>query len=129
MDPIPSSTLDKGGRSALHHAVENKDVDIIDFLLTKNDINVDVKDKKGNQTPLYIAVKNKSPQIVEMLIENGASIEHSCFGKTLHQHILEKLPGFDISGIKIKRAPMVRQDSESVMGRLAEILDIQGRDY
>ena len=115
--------MDKGGRSALHHAVDNKDVDIIDFLLSNKDINVDVKDKKGNQTPLYIAVKNKSPPIVEMLIENGASIEHLCFGKTLHQH-----SGFDISSIRIKRAPVVRQDSESVMGRLVEILDIQVRD-
>ena len=114
---------DKVGRTALHHAVENKDVDIITFLLTVREVEVDARDRKGNQTPLYLAVKNKSPQIIEMLIENGASLENICFGKTIHQHILEKLPGFDLSSIKVKRAPVVRQDSSSVLGRLAEILD------
>ena len=94
---------DKAGRTALHHAVDNKDVDIIDHLLSIRDIEVDVKDKKGGQTPLYAAVKNKSRQIMEMLIENGASIENVCFGKSIHQHILEKMPGFDLSSIRIKK--------------------------
>ena len=115
--------LNKAGRSGLHLAVEQKDVDIIDFILSQKDVNVDVKDKKGNQTPLYLAVKNKSPQLVEMLVENGASIENVCFGKTIHQHILEKLPGFDISGIKRKSAPLARQGSTSVLSRLVDILD------
>ena len=115
---------DKAGRTALHHAVDNKDVDIIDHLLSIRDIEVDVKDKKGGQTPLYAAVKNKSRQIMEMLIENGASIENVCFGKSIHQHILEKMPGFDLSSIRIKKAPIIRQDSNSVLGKLAEIIDL-----
>ena len=115
---------DKAGRTALHHAVDNKDMDIIDHLLSVRDIEVDVKDKKGSQTALYLAVKSKHPQIMEMLIENGASIDNVCFGKSIHQHILEKMPGFDISSIKIKRAPLVRQDSNSVLGKLAELIDL-----
>ena len=99
-------------------------MDIIDYLLSVRDVEVDVKDKKGSQTPLYSAVKSKHPQIMEMLIENGASIDNVCFGKSIHQHILEKMPGFDISSIRIKRAPLVRQDSNSVLGKLAEIIDV-----
>merc|ERR1719167_1080233 len=115
--------VNKGGRTALHLAADQKDIDIIDFLLKQNDTDIDAKDRKGNQTPLYLAVKNKCPQIVEMLIENGASIENICFGKTIQQHILEKLPGFDIASIKLKKAPVVRQDSTSVLERLAQIVD------
>ena len=116
--------VDKAGRTALHHAVDSKDVDIIDHLLSVRDVEVDVKDKKGSQTPLYSAVKSKHPQIMEMLIENGASLDNVCFGKSIHQHILEKMAGFDISSIRIKRAPLVRQDSNSVLGKLAEIIDL-----
>eukprot|EP00092_Neocalanus_flemingeri_P007937 GFUD01008564.1.p1 GENE.GFUD01008564.1~~GFUD01008564.1.p1 ORF type:complete len:1055 (-),score=196.84 GFUD01008564.1:189-3353(-) len=116
--------VNKAGRTGLHIAAENKDVDIIDFLIKHKDIVIDAKDRKGNQTPLYLAVKNKSPQIVEMLVENGASTETICFGKPIQQHILEKMPGFDLASIKLKKAPVVRQDSSSVLERLAQIIDI-----
>ena len=114
---------DKAGRCALHHAVDHKHVDIIDYLLSQKNIDMNVKDKKGGQTPLYLAVKNKSNQIVEILISNGASSDVQCFGKSIHQHILEKLPGFDLTNIKIVKAPIIRQDSNSVLERMAELLD------
>jgi len=115
--------VNKAGRTGLHLAADQKDVDIIDYLIKHDNIDIDAKDRKGNQTPLYLAVKNKNPQIVEMLIEYGASIDNICFGKPIQQHILEKMPGFDIASIKLKKAPVVRQDSTSVLERLAQIID------
>jgi len=116
--------VNKAGRTGLHLAADQKDVDIIDYLIKHKDTIIDAKDRKGNQTPLYLAVKNKCPQIVEMLIENGASVETICFGKPIQQHILEKMPGFDLASIKLKKAPVTRQDSVSVLDRLAQIIDI-----
>jgi len=116
--------VNKAGRTGLHLAADQRDVDIIDFFIKHKDTDIDAKDRKGNQTALYLAVKNKSPQIVEILIENGASIESICFGKPIQLHILEKMPGFDIASIKLKKAPLVRQDSTSVLERLAQIIDI-----
>jgi len=116
--------VNKAGRTGLHIAAEQKDVDIIDFFIKHKDIVIDAKDRKGNHTPLYLAVKKQCPQIVEMLIENGASTENICFGKSIQQHILEKIPGFDLASIKVKKAPVARQDSTSVLERLAQIIDI-----
>ena len=119
--------LNKVGRTALHLASEQKEVDIIHYLLNRRDIEVEVKDGKMGQTPLYLAVKARHPQIVEMLIENGASVETIVFGKTIQVHILEKLPGFDLASIKVVRAPVVRQSSGSVLETLVELVDGVGR--
>ena len=34
-------------------------------------------------------------KVVEMLLEHGGSLETTCFGKTILQHIAEKMPGFN----------------------------------
>ena len=117
----------KVGRTALHMAAEQREVDIIHYLLNRKDIDVDPKDNKGGQTPLYLAVKNKHPQIVEMLIENGASVDSVVLGKPVSVHILEKMPGFDLASIKVLRAPLVRQTSASVLESMMQLVDGAGR--
>ena len=81
------NTTNKAGRTALHLAVEQKDVDILHYLLSRRDIDIDPKDAKMNQTPLYLAVKGRHPQMVEMLVENGANVETIVFGKSIRVHI------------------------------------------
>ena len=113
---------DKMGQSGLHLAVEQGNLPIIQFLLAQKNVNVDIVDVL-DQTPLYLAVKNKSRQLVTLLLENGASLEAECDDQTIRQHILESMPGFHISGLQRKVAPVVREDSLSDLEKLAELLD------
>ena len=72
------NTTNKAGRTALHLAVEQKDVDILHYLLSRRDIDIDPKDGKMNQTPLYLAVKGRHPQMVEMLVILSHSTFRNC---------------------------------------------------
>ena len=81
------NTTNKAGRTALHLAVEQKDVDILHYLLSRRDIDVDPKDDKMNQTPLYLAVKGRHPQMVEMLVENGANVVNITFCRPIQIYL------------------------------------------
>jgi predicted PurR-regulated permease PerM len=80
----------------------------------------------GGQTALYLAVKNRSPQLVEMLVEQGASLDTTCFSKTIAAHIREKMPDLNLATLsqsRRMRAPLVKQASTSVLERLAQVVD------
>ena len=60
-------------------------------------MDVDVKDRKGGQTPLYLAIKSKCEESVKLLIGKGADLNVVCFGKSLMDHLSEKLPQVEVS--------------------------------
>ena len=64
------NTKDKDGWTALHHAVNNKNVNFVNVLLY-NDAKVDVADARG-VTPLFIAVGNGSSNIIQILLNARA---------------------------------------------------------
>ena len=58
-----------------------------------------------------------------MLVEHGASLDIVCQGKSLLFHIEEKMPDFNISSIRINRAPLVRETSMNTTERLFSLVD------
>ena len=98
---------DNKGKHLLHQAVSSRQDNIVDLMLTNDEISklIDVKDKNG-VTPLILAIKCKSFTITKKLIEAGANkniIDHH--KRTILHHavienqaeILEYLLQSDIS--------------------------------
>ena len=65
------SYLDGGGKTALHRAVENRHVKVVNMLLDAG-AKVDVVDKMA-RTPLEFAIGNKDLEIAETLLKAGAN--------------------------------------------------------
>ena len=88
-----------------------------------------MKDKKGQQTPLYLAIKANDEESVRLLIANGANLEHKVFGKSLQNHIKQKMSHVDPESIPIVRAGLAKQTSQSTMEKLVSIIeDFQNND-
>jgi hypothetical protein len=58
-----------------------------------------------------------------MLVEQGASLQHVCFNKTIRQHIMENMPELKLEGMARCRPPLAKQTSTSVLEHLAQIVD------
>lgn len=67
------NAVNKNGESVLHQAILDKDIGLIDFLLDKWGININLKTFYGD-TPLHLAFRVDSPNIIKKLIELGADI-------------------------------------------------------
>ncbi|HLP34654.1 MAG TPA: ankyrin repeat domain-containing protein [Amoebophilaceae bacterium] len=63
---------DNTGRTLLHWAVINGQLEIVERLIT-NGVDINVRDGSG-QTPLHLAVINRHFEIVQWLIEKGADV-------------------------------------------------------
>ncbi len=59
----------------------------VGFLARLKETDIDLKDKKVKGTALFCAIKAKDPDCVNILIANGADLDHKCAGKTLRDHI------------------------------------------
>ena len=66
---------DSKGRTPLHFAAHNNNVDLVKFLL-EHEANTDVSDNDGH-TPLHMAVKNHRYDNIELLLKHGANINSS----------------------------------------------------
>lgn len=65
------NSYDTNGSTALVSAIIKGYWDIVRFLLDRNDINVNLPDKKG-LTPLSAAIQRDASRIVAKLLEKGA---------------------------------------------------------
>ncbi len=114
-------SVDQSGKTALHLAVEKDKAELVQVLVD-HDCNVDAQDGLGRRTPLYIAAHNKSRNIARILLENGASTLHTCYGKTVQETIEEMLPDLDVSSINMIKKQ--RRNSRDDFGYgLKKILD------
>ena len=116
----------KNGRTALHQAVEGGHDACVDLLLSRRGIEVDVKDKKGAQTPLYLAAKAGRERMVRALVENGADVEHMCFGRTVDALIRENIVGLEPDKIPRRRAPLEKSGSAAAAEAAADMLNRAG---
>lgn len=64
--------VDKDKKTALHYAVENKNIEETEFLIKKG-ANLNIKDNEG-KTPLFYAIYEESKKIVELLLKNKADL-------------------------------------------------------
>ena len=88
-----------------------------------------MKDKKGQQTPLYLAIKANDEESVRLLIAQGANLDHKVFGKSLQNHIKQKMSHIDPESIPKLRAGLAKQTSQSTMEKLVSIIeDFQNND-
>ncbi|ATZ57220.1 hypothetical protein BCIN_14g03780 [Botrytis cinerea B05.10] len=71
-DPSGSDSL---GRTCLHHAAANGDIEVVKILLD-NSANVNAKDEEG-ETPLHWACKQQKtpPELIELLLSWGADVD------------------------------------------------------
>ncbi|XP_013396881.1 uncharacterized protein LOC106163749 [Lingula anatina] len=61
----------KSGRTILHHAVETRDIELLYYLLSQPDINLDAR-TYDNCSPLSLAMGRRYQDIATLLINNGA---------------------------------------------------------
>ncbi|KAL3860488.1 hypothetical protein ACJMK2_010611 [Sinanodonta woodiana] len=66
----------KNGRTALHFAADNRDLELLNFLLKCSDIDVDVESFDG-KTALYIAYWRNFKDAVRILRRNGAVFDYN----------------------------------------------------
>jgi len=65
------NSTDKNGTTALHVAVMENNVEIVQFLVEQSDINLHIVDDQEN-SPLYYACLNGFKQVAEILIQKDA---------------------------------------------------------
>ena len=118
-----NSTL-KNGRSALHICAYLGYKEGTDILLKNKQLEIDIKDKKGNQTPLYLAVaKSKSYSIAVDLISHGANLDHICFRKSMKQHIAIHFPNINLDLLIKKEKQNTKAMKHSLFIHLNNIID------
>ncbi|XP_045193476.2 NF-kappa-B inhibitor alpha-like [Mercenaria mercenaria] len=76
----------KSGRTMLHYAAENKDIETVTLLLTHPKIDVDCKTFKG-ETPLVLAFWRNYQDIVKKLKAKGACFNYDLFEESDDENI------------------------------------------
>ena len=116
--------------SPLHLAAEKGNLDCLEYLLGFEEIDVDMKDVKGDTTPLLLAVKEKHYEAARMLIENGASLDIKAGRLTLRDFYMKNFPDGDAPAtIKIKRSRKVILDLKDKVIRLLKETEVSDLDY
>ena len=69
---VKLGALGKSGESALHQAVDEENMEIVELLL-KSGASPNVRNQNGS-TPLFVAVNNHNSELVERLLRAGADI-------------------------------------------------------
>ncbi len=70
--PKDVNVQDSNGRTALHYAIQNRDAQMVQFLIDNN-ANVNAQDSNG-RTALHYAIRNNNAKMVEFLIAKGADV-------------------------------------------------------
>eukprot|EP00117_Sycon_ciliatum_P041169 scpid15884/ scgid30168/ Histone-lysine N-methyltransferase EHMT2; Euchromatic histone-lysine N-methyltransferase 2; HLA-B-associated transcript 8; Histone H3-K9 methyltransferase 3; Protein G9a len=65
---------DKEGKSCLHHACEQKNLGMIECLMTVRTLDINMPDA-GGWTPLMWSAESDTVSIVEQLVKNGAQVD------------------------------------------------------
>jgi ankyrin repeat protein len=71
---IDINTQDSKG-TLLHHAIDAGKIEIVNFLLSQPDVDVNAIEKYHDLTPLHFAVAMQNEKIVEALLEKGAKVD------------------------------------------------------
>jgi len=72
-NPEIINALDEKGETILSYALKENNLEIIDLILSYNNLNLNYKDKKGNSY-LHLAVKNQNERGIENLIKKGINL-------------------------------------------------------
>ena len=75
----------------------------MEYLLRQRNIEVNVKDKKGNRTPIFCAIKAGDEESVVFLIANGADLEQKVAGKSLNDYLRSKMAKIEVVTLDILR--------------------------
>ena len=75
-----------GGWTALHSAVKNNALEVVDLLLRHGaDVNAKTESELfGGETALHSAVKNNALEVVDLLLRHGADVNAKAVGKVFH---------------------------------------------
>ena len=95
----------------------------VEYLLRQRNIEVNVKDKKGNRTPLFCAIKAGDEESVVFLIANGADLEQKVAGKNLNDYLRSKMPHIDPHAISIVKPKLEKQTSVSTLEKLKDMIE------
>ncbi|TRY61944.1 hypothetical protein TCAL_10560, partial [Tigriopus californicus] len=118
----PNITVQPSGRTAVHLAVEQGRLDILERLLQEPNINVNAKDNQGQNTPLFLAAKKKNGEAVKLLLEHGASLTDLVGNRSVKTAIRDNLPYFDISQVIVKEK--VRENTLDYLQEMLERRDL-----
>ena len=95
----------------------------MEYLLRQRNVEVNVKDKKGNRTPLFCAIKAGDEESVVFLIANGADLEQKVAGKNLNDYLRSKMPHIDPHAISIVKPKLEKQTSVSTLEKLKDMIE------
>uniref|UniRef100_H2ZJL2 Uncharacterized protein n=1 Tax=Ciona savignyi TaxID=51511 RepID=H2ZJL2_CIOSA len=84
--PLNIEKINLEGLTAVHIAVRNNSIDVLQELLHYG-ANIDVKDNKSGRSPLIYAIETDNFTIVEILLEKGASVCEQTYSGDTALHI------------------------------------------
>ena len=119
----------KKSYAPLHLAAEKGHLQCLEYLLTFEEIDVDVKDVAGDTTPLLLAIKEKKLEASKMLIENGANLDMKAGRLKLRDFFIKNFPDVDPNIIKIKRSRKVILDLKDKVIKLLKETEVKDIDY
>ena len=96
---------DKDGWSALHIAVQEKNMELLELLLKNKNIDIDIQDGKGNTALMRAFIpQNPDENIIIKLLEAGADLNKDCDGDRPNVYINETMEKINkyIKGHNIK---------------------------
>jgi hypothetical protein len=112
-DPSDINYADEAGWTALHHAVNEGNLKIVNILIRSNvDVNAVTFDKK---TPLHIASGHGYFDISKLLVENGAMIGLLDAEKNNPLHLTAQLGHLELLKFLLDRYPQA--DSKNIYGK------------
>ena len=100
-NPDIINTLDEKGETILSYALKKNNLEIIDLILSYNNLNLNYKDKKGNSY-LHLAVKNRNDKKIETLIKKGINLNMQNNSGNTALHLAYEINNFIIIKLLIK---------------------------
>ena len=100
-NPDIINTLDEKGETILSYALKKNNLEIIDLILSYNNLNLNYKDKNGNSY-LHLAVKNRNDKKIETLIKKGINLNMQNNSGNTALHLAYEINNFIIIKLLIK---------------------------
>jgi len=85
-DGIDVNLRDERGRTAMHAAVDNRKHHVLEYLLSRNEINAEVKTNHGH-TPLHTAMMEGNDEAIRLLLRHNVNLNDTTDSGASYLHV------------------------------------------